>query len=76
MKQVPASFFNLSSFNCDKILIEIAFPQISNECFLKKGLAPRYIIEIIIARSKRDSPQGSKQAIRSQPALAFIFEFL
>jgi hypothetical protein len=42
----------------------------------KKALAQRYIIEIIIARSKRDSPQGSEQAIRPQPAVSFIFEFL
>jgi len=27
-------------------------------------------------RSEEDSPQGSEQAMRPQPALSFIFEFL
>jgi hypothetical protein len=44
--------------------------------FPKKALAQSCIIEIITARSEEDSPQGSEQAIRPQPALSFIFEFL
>lgn len=44
--------------------------------FSKKALAPRYIIEIITARSEEDSPQRTEQAIGPQAALSFIFEFL
>jgi len=43
--------------------------------FSKKALSPRYIIEIIMERSEEDSPRGSEQAMRPQPALSFIFEF-